>query len=148
VSSSIEDYYCAELCGWSEPRQIADRCSCRAVIRRVDELDNVHCPQHGAYAEIARLRAENERLKVEYDEATQALAAELADERTLTNRLRAENERLREALTELADRHHRTIRGSRLHDPERLDWSECPARSCSLARGALASDEPVAREET
>ena len=59
-----------------------------------DPLTCELCHAEGVGAELAALRAENERLKVEYDEATQALAAELADERTLTGRLLAENGRV------------------------------------------------------
>lgn len=57
------------------------------------------------------------------------------------DRLRAERDRLREALTRLTDHHHRTLVGSDVHDPERRDWRECPAASCSVARSALAPDE-------
>jgi hypothetical protein len=48
--------------------------------------------------------------------------------------------KLREQLANLADLHHRTIAGSRLHDPEHIeDWQQCPARSCRAVAAALAA---------
>lgn len=43
-------------------------------------------------------------------------------------------EALESALATLADQHHRTLRGSKLHDPERVsDWRDC---ACLTCRGA------------
>jgi hypothetical protein len=47
----------------SESVSEQDACTCRPVIRRVDQLDNVSCPQHGPYAECDRLRAEVTELR-------------------------------------------------------------------------------------
>lgn len=45
--------------------------------------------------------------------------------------------RLAETMVKLADRHHCTITNSRLHDPGRIDWTECPCRTCVSAQAAL-----------
>lgn len=50
----------------------------------------------------------------------------------------AENEKLREELRWLVDQHHRTLTGSAKHDPENLDWTECPCGSCSRVAFLLA----------
>lgn len=39
-----------------------------------------------------------------------------------------------EALVKLADLHHRTVTGSKKHDPENRDWAECECESCRLAQ--------------
>lgn len=39
-----------------------------------------------------------------------------------------------EALCKLADLHHRTLTGSKKHDPENQDWTECECKSCRLAQ--------------
>ena len=44
---------------------------------------------------------------------------------------------LERALTRLADLHHRTLTGSKKHDSENLDWTECPCLSCRGAKRAL-----------
>lgn len=42
------------------------------------------------------------------------------------------------ALAELADIHHRTINGSRLHNPEVVkDFTQCSCFSCRYARDTL-----------
>lgn len=56
---------------------------------------------------------------------------------TLVPEAQAELDRLRAALEALAERHHTSIKASRLHDPHNLDWRECPAKSCTAARSAL-----------
>ena len=97
-----------------------------------DPLTCELCHAEGVGAELAALRAENERLKVEYDEATQALATELADERTLTNRLR-------QAAKAILARHYgHCPMGSWVspgHDVIRAEWDALDA--------AVALDEEV-----
>lgn len=45
---------------------------------------------------------------------------------------------LESALAKLADLHHRTLTGSKLHDPERvLDWRDCACRSCRDAATSM-----------
>lgn len=52
--------------------------------------------------------------------------------------LHADNERLREALRDLAQRHHDTITGSRLHDPESIaSFTDCSCKSCVAAASVL-----------
>lgn len=51
--------------------------------------------------------------------------------------LKARAERAETALAALADLHHRTITNSRLHDPERQEWRDCPCRSCEAAMSVL-----------
>jgi hypothetical protein len=47
------------------------------------------------------------------------------------------------ALADLADKHHRTVRGSRKHDPERIeDFRDCPCLTCKAAAAALAGERP------
>lgn len=51
---------------------------------------------------------------------------------------RAENDRLREALRRLAQHHHDTITGSRLHDPENIkSFEDCSCKSCRAVVAAL-----------
>jgi hypothetical protein len=52
--------------------------------------------------------------------------------------LERERDVLRVALAELADLHHRTLMGSRLHDPLNvLDFTACTAKSCRAAAEVL-----------
>ena len=47
-------------------------------------------------------------------------------------------------LVRIIDRHHRCLKGSSLHDPERQDWPECLCLSCEGVRLLLpdrAADE-------
>lgn len=46
---------------------------------------------------------------------------------------------LERALRTLAEQHHGTITGSRLHDPKNRDWTECECRSCVMVQEALAT---------
>lgn len=48
----------------------------------------------------------------------------------------------REILRHLADAHHRTLTGSKKHDPARLDFTECPCLTCAKTAAFLASTEP------
>ena len=44
-----------------------------------------------------------------------------------------EIEELVEALAKLADKHHRTLTGSKLHDPETKDFWDCECLTCKKA---------------
>lgn len=55
--------------------------------------------------------------------------------------LMAEIRRLRTALQGLALTHHRTVTPSKKHDPENVEWTECPTGSCASARIALEKVE-------
>lgn len=48
--------------------------------------------------------------------------------------LRERAERAETALLGLVDLHHRTLTGSKLHDPENIDWPECPCKTCEGIR--------------
>ena len=52
----------------------------------------------------------------------------------------AEVTQLREALAKVTRAHHRMTKPSKLHDPEHLDWTECPALTCSEAAALLAGE--------
>lgn len=49
-------------------------------------------------------------------------------------------EELEAALAWLADIHHRTMTGSKLHDPEHKSFRDCPCGTCRAARSALSPD--------
>lgn len=66
------------------------------------------------------------------------LMAERAMLRASWDKLEQRADAAKDALVALADAHHRTITGSRLHDPEHIeDFRDCPAKSCQKARTAL-----------
>ncbi len=50
---------------------------------------------------------------------------------------RAAAERLRHALSDLADQHHRTLTGSKKHDRENREWTECDCGTCLRVQTAL-----------
>lgn len=55
----------------------------------------------------------------------------------VVNGLAAERAKFRETLIYLVDLHHRTLTGSKLHDPENLDWTDCPCKSCRRVKEVL-----------
>jgi hypothetical protein len=50
---------------------------------------------------------------------------------------RTDDESPSSALARLADLHHRTVKGSRKHDPENVEWDACECASCGIAQAAL-----------
>lgn len=55
--------------------------------------------------------------------------------------LRARAERAERALATLADIHHRTKVGSKLHDPEQCVWQDCICRTCASVQQVLSGTE-------
>jgi hypothetical protein len=50
--------------------------------------------------------------------------------RERAKRAEAERDRYKQALETLADQHHRTVVGSKLHDPENIGWRDCSCKTC------------------
>ena len=75
----------------------------------------------------------NARLADLFEHADPVVAGFMARHNALLERVTV----LERALEELADLHHRTLSGSRRHDPENRDWRDCPCLSCRGAREAL-----------
>lgn len=52
-----------------------------------------------------------------------------------------------DALVYLVDRHHRTLTGSRKHDPENRDWTDCECKTCEKVRHVLPTARVLAERE-
>lgn len=67
-------------------------------------------------------------------------AAENARVADLTMELaRARIQELKTALEKLADQHHRTLTGSKFHDPENQSWRKCPCLTCRAVLAAVTA---------
>jgi hypothetical protein len=95
-------------------------------------------PVGGREAEIERLREGMSQALValrvrQMVTAERTLAAALRSSGSAAHDLTVANgnaNRLRAALADLADKHHRTVVNSKLHDPENQDWRNCPCFTC------------------
>lgn len=61
--------------------------------------------------------------------------------RSRADSLQARVDQVEGALRDLADIHHRTLSGSRKHDPEHREWDECDCLTCRAAQDALSDQE-------
>lgn len=59
--------------------------------------------------------------------------------------LKARAERAETALIELVELHHRTITGSKLHDPENQSWAQCACKTCLAVAELLPEKAEDAR---
>lgn len=135
--------------GIAGSKRTCDRCGVYAVTTMSDErrkgVDMRPCAGdevNAAWAEVNRLRSRLAEVEADEQRAREELVRELVRVLEAAQRLEAEVERLCNGLADLADLHHRTVAGSKKHDPEHVtNFRDCPCKPCQRAAALLDGRE-------